>query len=57
MGVAVILVMRSGFDEQSIILLTYLGSIWNLALSGPVISEMFEEWWRRTTTDNGVFLN
>ena len=55
MGMAAILVMWPGSFEQTFVPSSQGGSIWNLTLIGPVVSEekMFEECGRRTTTDDG----
>ena len=50
MGMAAILVMWPGQFEQTFLTPPHGGSIWNLTLIGPVISEeMFKECGRRTT--------
>ena len=56
MGVAIILVMWPGCAEQTFVPPTHWGSIWNLALIGPMVSEekVFEECGRRT--DGGACL-
>ena len=51
MGMAAFLVMWPGPFEQTFVPLFLGGSIWNMTLIGPVVSEekMFEECRRRTT--------
>ena len=56
MGMAAILVKWPGPFEQIFVLLSQGGSIWNLTLIGPVVSEekMFKEGGRRTDDGRGT---
>ena len=52
MGMAAILVMWLKPFEQTFVLLFHGGSIWNLTVIGPLVSEeMFEDGRRRTADD------
>ena len=53
MSMAAILVMRPGPFEQTFVPPSIGGSIWNLTLIGPAVSEekMFKECGRRTRDD------
>ena len=58
MSMAAIFVILSRPFEQTFVPPAHRGSIWNLASTGPVVSEekMFEECGRRTTTDDRACL-
>ena len=52
MVMVAILVMWPGLFEQTFVPPSHKSSIWNLTLSGPVVSEeMFKECARRRTTE------
>ena len=64
MGVAAILVMWPRCSEQTFVCLNYWGSIWNLALIGPMVSEkkrveefsLYESMWKKWPLGRGHFL-